>query len=175
MCDEARARLAARQAELIRALYGGPPAAGLDARMVALTSAALANKRARAVARAWPALARELGTDFADRFRAYALATAPPDGGALADGLAFSQVLARDCPLRGDARIEHMAATARVRLRHHRLASRRGPHLAAAITGRPRRLVIVVSFPPTGTRLIVLGRSTRWRLSQPGRPPANSP
>jgi hypothetical protein len=174
MSDEARARLAARQAELIRALYGGPPVKGLDARMVALTSAALAYKRTRAVARAWPALARELGTGFAGRFVAYALATPPPAGGALADGLAFSQVLARQGQLRGDARVEHMVATAGVRLRHCRLVTRRGPHLTATITGRPRRLVLVISLPPVGTRLIILGRSTRWRLSPPGRRPANS-
>jgi hypothetical protein len=174
MSDEARARLAARQVELIRALYGGPPVKGLDARMVALTSAALAQKRARAVASAWPALASELATDFAGRFVAYALATPPPDCGALADGLAFSQVLAREGHLPSDVRIEHIVATARVRLRHHRLVTRRGPHLAATITGRPRRLVIVVSLPPIGTRLIMLGWPTRWHLSPPGGRPANS-
>jgi hypothetical protein len=164
MSDEARARLASRQAELIRALYGGPPGDGLDTRMVALTSAALAHKRARAVGRAWPALARELGTDFAGRFVAYALAAPPPDCGALADGLAFSQALAREGPLPGDVHIEHIVASARVRLRHHRFVNRRGPHLVATITGRPRRLVIVVSFPPIGTRVVMLSRPTRWHL-----------
>jgi len=99
MTAEQRARLAARQAELISALYGGPPAPGLDPQMVSVTSAALARKRARAVARAWPALARGLEADFARLFTAYARATPPPDAGALADGLAFSRTLAREQPL----------------------------------------------------------------------------
>ena len=163
MNAEPRARLAARQAELIRALYGGPPVTGLDAQMVALTSAVLAHKRARAVARAWPALALELGTDFAGRFTAYALASPPPDGGALADGLAFSQALAREGNPPSNARIEHMLTTTRVKLRHNRLITRRSPRLAATITGRPRQLAIVVSLPPIGTRLLTLGPLTRRR------------
>ena len=68
MPTDPRARLAARQAELIRALYGGPPAKGMDPHKVTLTSNALARKRARAVARAWPELTRELGTQYAERF-----------------------------------------------------------------------------------------------------------
>jgi hypothetical protein len=80
MTAEPRARLAARQAELISALYGGPLAPGLDPRRVTLTSAALARKRARAVAMTWPALARGLGADFAPLFIAYARATPPPEG-----------------------------------------------------------------------------------------------
>ena len=159
-----RARLAARQAELVRALYGGPPAQGLDPHRVRLTSNALARKRARAVARAWPALTRELGAQYAERFVAYARVTPPPDAGAFADGLAFSQVMAREQRLRGDARIEHMLATTCNKLRHNRLAARRGPRLAAAITRPPSRLVIIVSFPPIGARLISIRLPARTRL-----------
>lgn len=172
MTAELRARLAARQAELISALYGGPPAEGLDARLVALSSDALARKRARALARAWPALARALGADLTGQFAAFARVTPPPDGGALADGLAFSRVIARQRRLPDDARIEGMLAASRVKLRHNRLVPRRGPRLAAAITAtRPRRLVVIASLPPTGTRIITLGPRTPVPCSQPGRRP----
>ena len=158
MSADPRARLAERQAELIRALYGGPPAEGLDPYRVKLASMALADKRARAVARAWPALARGLGAEYPERFAAYARVTPPPDAGSVADGLAFSQILARERRLPDDARIERMLVTSDVKLRHNRLAARRGPRLAATVTGPPRRLVIVASVPPIGVRLVTLGR-----------------
>jgi hypothetical protein len=163
MTAEPRARLAARQAELISALFGGPPAQGLDQRMVTAASVALAQKRARAVARAWPALARGLGADFTGRFTAYARATPPPGPGALADGLAFSRALARGHNLPDEALIERMLATTRVRLRRNRLTARHGPRLAAAITAQPRRLVIIISLPPIGARFLILGPSGRRR------------
>ena len=119
---------------------------------------ALADKRARAVARAWPALARGLGAEYPERFAAYARVTPPPDAGSVADGLAFSQILAREQRLPDGARIERMLVTVGVKLRHNRLAARRGPRLAATVTGPPRRLVIVVSVPPLGVRLVTLGR-----------------
>ena len=150
MTAELRARLAARQAELITALYGGPPAEGLDARLVTLTSDSLARKRARAVARAWPALARALGPGLADQFTAFARITPPPEGGALADGLAFSQVITHQRRLPDDARIEGMLATSRVKLRHNRLVPRRGPRLAAVTTGR--------AAPPCDHRHLAAGR-----------------
>jgi hypothetical protein len=170
MTDECRARLAARQAELIRALYGGPPVHGLDARMVAITSGALADKRARAVARASPALARGLDTDFADRFAAYARATPPPHGGGLADGLAFSGILAREKRLPDDARIERLVATTRVKLRHNRLAARRMPRLAVTPISQRGRLVVIVSLPPIGARLFALGPLPRGFSQHPSRP-----
>ena len=92
-----RERLAAEQAALVRALVdGGPVPAGFDPDRVQATAAALARKRAREVARAWPALAAELGDDFTARFLADAARRPPPArGGALADGLAFAGALAR--------------------------------------------------------------------------------
>jgi len=132
--------------------------------MVTITSLALARKRARAAARAWPALARGLGADFARRFAAYARATPPPDAGGLGDGLAFSQALARGQHLPDGALIERMLANTRVKLRRNRLAARRGPRLTAAITARPRRLMIVVSLPPARARYFILGPTGRTRL-----------
>ena len=102
---------------------------------------------------------------------AFARVTPPPEGGALADGLAFSQVIARERRLPDDARIESMLATSRVKLRHNRLVARRGPRLAAAMTGRPRRLVVIATLPPIGTRIATLGPLTRARRSQPGTRP----
>jgi hypothetical protein len=68
-----RERLAAEQAALVRALVGGGPVpGGFDPERVRATSAALARKRAREVARAWPVLAAELGDDFTGRFLAFA-------------------------------------------------------------------------------------------------------
>ncbi len=132
---------------------------------------ALADKRARAVAKAWPSLARGLGDQYGERFAAYARVTPPPDAGALADGLAFSGVLARERRLPDDARIECMVVTARVKLRNNRLTARHGPWLAATITGPPHRLVVIVSVPPARIRLVALGPSTRPRLPQFGRRP----
>ena len=103
-----RERLAAEQAALVRALVdGGPVPAGFDPDRVQATAAALARKRAREVARAWPALAAELGDDFTARFLADAARRPPPArGGALADGLAFAGALARTRRLSGNARVE---------------------------------------------------------------------
>ncbi len=164
MRADPRARLAARQAELVRALYGGSPAQGLDQHRVRLTSNALARKRARAVARAWPALPRELGAQYAERFVAYARVTPPPDAGAFADGLAFSQVMAREQRLSGDARIEHMLATTCNKLRRNRLAARRGPpagggHNPLAAPPRYHR-----QLPAHRARLISIRLPARTRL-----------
>jgi len=134
---EDRERLAAEQAALVRALVdGGPVPAGFDRDRVRATAAALARKRAREVARAWPALAAELGDDFTARFLADAARRPPPArGGALADGLAFAGALARTRRLSGDARVEALLAAA---------------HLAATVAGPPRRLVVIVRAPGLG-------------------------
>jgi hypothetical protein len=110
-------------------------------------------------------VARGLGADFAGRFTAYARATPPPDAGALADGLAFSRALARQQHLPDEALIERMLATTRVKLRRNRLAARHGPRMTAAITARPRRLMIIVSLPPIGTCFLILGPAARTRLA----------
>jgi hypothetical protein len=139
-----RERLAAEQAALVRALVdGGPVPAGFAPDRVRATAAALARKRAREVARAWPALAAELGDDFTARFLADAALRPPPaKGGALADGLAFAGALARTRRLSGNARVEAMLAAARL--------STRPARLAATVAGPPRRLVVTVRLPGLG-------------------------
>jgi hypothetical protein len=141
-----RERLADEQAALVRALVdGGPVPAGFDPDRVRATAAALARKRAREVARAWPALAAELGDDFTARFLADAARRPPPArGGALADGLAFAGALAHTRRLSGDARVEAMLAAARL--------SASPARLAAAVAGPPRRLVVTVRLPGLGER-----------------------
>jgi hypothetical protein len=141
-----RARLAAEQAALVRALVGGGPVpAGFDPERVRATAAALGRKRAGEVARAWPLLAAELGDDFGEWFLAFAARRPPPRrGGALADGLAFARALARAGRLPANARPEAMVAAAHL--------STRPARLAAAVAGPPRRLVVTVRAPALGDR-----------------------
>jgi transposase len=141
-----RHRLAGEQAALVRALVGGGPVpGGFDPGRVAATSAALARKRAREVARAWPVLAADLGAGFTDRFAADAARRPPPaSGGALADGLAFAHALARQGRLSPNARVEAMLAAARL--------SASPVRLAATLAGPPRRLVMTVRAPGLGER-----------------------
>ena len=147
---EARDRLAAGQAALVRALVGGGPVpGGFDPGRVRATSTALARKRAREVARAWPALAAELGEDFTGEFLAYAAGRPPPArGGALADGLAFARALAVQGRLPGEARVERLLARARL--------SPSPARLAATLAGPPRRLVVVLRLPGLGDRCLSL-------------------
>ena len=147
---EARDRLAAGQAALVRALVGGGPVpGGFDPGRVRATSTALARKRAREVARAWPALAAELGEDFTGEFLAYAAGRPlPARGGALADGLAFADGLAGRGRLPGNARVERLLARARL--------SPSPARLAATLATPPRRLVIVIRLPALGDRCLTL-------------------
>jgi hypothetical protein len=148
--SDQRARLAAGQAALVRALVGGGPVpAGFDPDRVGATAKALAGKRAREVARAWPVLAAELGEDFTGWFLADAAGRPlPARGGALADGLAFARALARAGRLPGEARVEAMLAAARL--------SPRRVRLAATVAGPPRRLVVAVRAPGLGDRWLSL-------------------
>jgi hypothetical protein len=145
-----RDRLAAGQAALVRALVGGGPVpGGFDRGRVRAASTALARKRAREVARAWPALAAELGEDFTGEFLAYAAGRPPPArGGALADGLAFADALAGEGRLPDSARVERLAARAQL--------STRPVRLAATLTGSPRRPVATVRAPGLGERWLSL-------------------
>jgi hypothetical protein len=145
-----RERLAAGQAALVRALVGGGPVpGGFDPDRVRATSTALARKRAREVARAWPVLAAELGEEFTGRFLAFAAGRPPPArGGALADGLALARALAGQGRLPGNARVEALLAAAHL--------SPSPARLAATLAGPPRRLVVTVRLPRLGDRWLSL-------------------
>jgi hypothetical protein len=148
--SDRRARLAAREAELVRALHGGPVPAGLDEKMIGLTRDALARKRARQVARAFPALARDLGSEYQAQFVAFAETNPPQNEGGLADGLAFGAYAARRWRLSDDSRVELMIAGSRL---NGRLEPRRGPYLAATATRRPAGVIIVARLPGLGIRV----------------------
>ena len=91
-----RAQLDAREAELIRALHGGEPPPGLDERMIALASAGITRKRMRQLARTCPALRRDVGPSYEERFTAFAKTNPPRDRGAIADALAFGRAVASE-------------------------------------------------------------------------------
>jgi hypothetical protein len=94
MSDASRQSLADQQSGLIDALAAaGPPPAGFDAARVGLAAQTLVNKRARSVAKAWPALARALDGEFESRFARYAADHPLPPGGALDDGQEFAEHL----------------------------------------------------------------------------------
>jgi len=93
---EARARLANLQATLVLNLVEGTEApAGFDAERVRAAAEALARKRMREAARAWPALVKALGGGlFRQRFTEFAARTPrPARGGPLADGHTFAREL----------------------------------------------------------------------------------
>jgi hypothetical protein len=153
---EERARLAEAQAELVRALVaGGPAPAGFDAARLALAARSLANKRRQETAHAWPALARCLGDDFAERFSAFAREPLPARGGPLADGRAFAATLPARL-LDDDARLEVLAVDLRQRRARDGLVARRGPALRWAWLPRARRLVLGVRLPGLGVRLLAV-------------------
>ena len=126
--------LADQQAALLAALAGaGPVPDGFDAARVRAAAEALAFKRARAVANAWPSLRAMLGDDFRETFAAYAAAASlPAHGGALADGRRFVRFIARQLRLSDDARLQALAIDAQYRETDAGLVRRRIPALRAA-------------------------------------------
>jgi hypothetical protein len=150
---EARARLAAQQAELVRALAGQATApVGFDADRVRAASAALAAKRRSSVARAWPALPSALGERFRERFDEYAEITPlPRHGGPLADGLAFLRWLATIGDDPEECKLSSLAVALRYKTTTDGLVPRRGPTLKIAMLTVPRRrLVIALRLPWLG-------------------------
>ncbi len=136
--DDARDRLAARQAELVAALVaGGPAPAGFDSGRLTATRCVLIDKRRAAVAAAWPALAGLPG--FAAHFAASAAGR--PPAGRYADGLAFARSIHAD--LDEEARAELLTALSA----HRRFALRldRHPH---------GRTLLLLRAPGLGLRIV---------------------
>lgn len=157
--SEARARLAAQQAQLLRTLTDGTtPPEGFQAAQVHAAAASLSRKRSRVAARAWPMLAQALGAAFEPRFAAFAAATPlPQTGGPLADGRSFARWLARRGELPDEGRLEGLG----VDLYHRRtpagLEHRRGPAVAVARLRTARQVVVGVRIPGLGV----------WQLTVP--------
>ena len=159
--SDRRARLAAREAELVRALHGGPVPDGLDEHMIGLTKDALARKRARQVARAFPSMVRDVGREYQVRLEAFARTNPPREEGSIADGIAFGASVARERRLSDDARVELMVARSTVTAHRGRLKPRRGPYLGATVTHSPLGVIVVGRLPGRGTRVISLGAPRR--------------
>jgi hypothetical protein len=134
MPDADRAQLARQQAALVAALTtGAAPPADFDEPRVRLAARTLHRKRARAVAKTWPALAAALGRSFNEHFRAYADAHPLADPDPAADGAAFARHAGTLGLLTDAARVElalHRAARGwPVRLARFRESS----HVAVAL------------------------------------------
>lgn len=158
MSAEARADLAARQAELVAALTGhGDVPTGFDRVRVEAAAASLARKRRRSVARAWPGMAEALGERFAELFDAYAAQSPLPlQGGPLADGRAFAHWLTAAGQLPEAGKLEALAVDLRYVGHAAGLRLRRSPALEAALLDQPRRLVLGMRLPLIGERWLAL-------------------
>jgi hypothetical protein len=161
---EARTRFATMQAEVVRALTEqGTSPRGFDLGQLRAAALALAAKRAQAVVRAWPALARDLGKRFEERFAAFATTMPlPREGGPLADGRAFIRWLAQSEDLSEEARLRVLAVDLRCATKGGGLVRRSGPAVAAAVLRRPHRLVLALRLPWIGERWLSLPLCT-WR------------
>jgi hypothetical protein len=173
---EVRARLAAEQAALVAALVGGdgaPP--GFEAARLRLAAAALARKRARAAARAWPGLARALGERFGGLFAAYAgAAPLPREGGPLADGRAFARWLAARDELPEAGRLQALLVDLRYAAGLDGLVPRRWPSCRIAWLRRSRRLLVAVCLPWLGVRRLSIPLGRR-RPAEPSAPHLRAP
>jgi hypothetical protein len=163
---EARARLAAMQAELVRTLTGqAGTAQAFNTTRLKATAEALRTKRGRAVARAWPGVAASLGEHYSERFATFAAQTPlPHNGGPIADGRAFARWLAQAGELSEQARLELLAVDLRYTAKGGGLVPRRGPAVLAAVLSQSRRLVLALRLPWIGERWfsLPLGRLLPW-------------
>lgn len=160
----------ARQALLLGSLLRGEGfPEGFDPRLTAAASAALRRRRARMVAKAWPALEQALGEDFQALFERHANGAAPIGGGARGDGARFVRGLPAGVVLTDAARVELLV---------HRARLARGPFAIVATRLRETpRVLACVRLPFAGTRLLAIGpprspacASTRGRNPEPTRP-----
>jgi hypothetical protein len=151
---KARAQLAAEQAALVTTLVArGVPPPDFDALRLHTAATALARKRMRATARAWPELARALDRRFAELFTAYAeTVTLPRRGGPLAEGRAFARWLAARGQLPDAGRLQALAVDLRYAANLDGLAPRRAPSCRAAWLHQSRRLIVAVRLPWLGER-----------------------
>lgn len=142
--------LADRQAALVAALAGaGEVPAGFDEARVRAAAAALAFKRARAAAQAWPDVHAMLKDDYRKRFAEYAAVTPiPRHGGPLADGRAFVRYLATRMPLSDDVTLQALSVD----------LTRRWPRVRAAWLRDARCAVVAIGVHRVRLRLPFLGR-----------------
>lgn len=158
MLAETRSRLATQQAELVSALMAnGTIPCGFDAARLQVAAESLRRKRCRAVARAWPAVARSLGEEYRELFAAYAdTKPLPQRAGPLADGRGFAHWLSGRGLLPEAARVQALAVDLEFASTEAGLVPRRGVTIKAAWLRQPRRLVLAVRLPWLGERWLVV-------------------
>jgi hypothetical protein len=149
-----------QQSALMAALAGNAPVpAGFDAARVHAAASALAFKRARAAAQAWPSLRAMLGEEFRERFAAYATtAPIPQDGGPLADGRCFVRYLARRMPLTDDVRLQTLSIDTRYRRTSSGLLRLCWPRVCFAWLANARCLVVALGAIRYQVHLARVGR-----------------
>jgi hypothetical protein len=154
MLTDARQRLAAAQAELVRALVSaGPIPAGFDASRIRATARSLVNKRRQALARAWPALVHGVGDGFLERFNAFAADhPLPVSANSLADGRAFLAWLDSQEALNDVLRVEAMSYDVRFVETVQGVRRRRGFVLKTAKLRESGTRVLAVRLPWLGER-----------------------
>lgn len=155
-----REELARRQAELVAALVDGAAApAGFDAGRVDTLAGALRAKRARAIARTWPRLARALGPEWpAALERHLRRRPAPPPSGGLGDGRELARALASEGGLPWEGRLELLGVELRNRWTADGRRQPRRTGVVLALSRRPPRLALAVRLPGLGERWLRLER-----------------
>ena len=152
---ESRERLARRQAEFVTAMLAvdGRAPESFDPANWQVAATALATKRRRSAARAWPALVESLGDEFEQLWTGFAAAhDLPSSGGPLADGFLFAKWLMSHRPLSDKARRELLS----VELQHQPCAEglkpRRRPTVRVVRLSASRRWVLAARLPWLGPR-----------------------
>ena len=158
-----RGRLATQQATLVSSLLGRTAAPDkIDIVRFRAAAMALARKRARSVARAWPGVTRDLGRRFGGLFAAYAAeAQLPEVGGPLADGRRFVHWLAARGELSEASQLQALAVDLHYASHSKGLVARCWPTFKLTWLHQSRRLILGIRLPAFGSRIVSLrlGRS----------------
>jgi hypothetical protein len=168
---DARARIAAEQTELVRALIGVAPCPQkFDAERVRVSVIQLHEKRKMALKKVWPGLGQGLGDRFGSLFDAYAREHTHPEWGhGLADGLAFAKWLEEQHGVPNEGKLELLDVRLRTVKVGGRLRARRGFAFTTAILHEPRRIVFGIKLPGLGPLCFALGSPSdakRWAKRQ---------
>ena len=146
MPDDARQRLAVEQGRLVDALTrraDTPP--GFDPARIDLTATTLASKRAKTVAKLWPALAEAMGDQFLVQLKMFAAVHPSHPAGPISDAFAFAKWLDGHGLLPRRVAADFLIAQLR-----------NGPPIGLRIRRGERRLFIGLRLPGLGVRWIAI-------------------
>jgi pimeloyl-ACP methyl ester carboxylesterase len=154
MTNAARERLAAEQAEVVRALVAqGPLPVGFHEARFRAFARSLVNKRRQALVRAWPSLIRVIGKAYPEKFTSYAETHPLPEGAStLADGREFLRWLEPQGPPSDAARLEAFAFDLRWKPTALGLSRRGGFAVKLLKLRETPTLVIAARLPWLGER-----------------------